>query len=108
MFNLFGGPKGYENIDVPAFKEKMGNGAVVIDVRQPEELDDGSIPGYKMISMRDPDFVERLQSLEKGPTYLIYCRSGARSARTCEALAEMGHEDLYNLAGGIIAWNQMN
>ncbi len=107
MFNLFGSkPKGYENINVSEFKSKMGNGAVVLDVRQPEELEDGSIPGYKMISMRSQDFVDQLQGLEKGPAYLVYCRSGMRSAKTCEVLAQMGHEELYNLSGGIMAWNQ--
>ena len=108
MFNLFGGPQGFENIGPEEFKSKIDEGGVVIDVRQPEELEDGSVPGHKMISMRSPDFIEQLQGLEKGPTDLIYCRSGARSARTCEALSELGHESLFNLNGGIMAWNQHN
>ena len=108
MFNFFGSaPKGYQNIDVNEFNDKMDNGAVVIDVRQPEELEEGSIPGHKMISMRNGDFVDQLKGLEVGPTYLIYCRSGARSARTCEALSELGHENLFNLSGGIMAWNKV-
>jgi rhodanese-related sulfurtransferase len=107
MFNFFGSqPQGYENIAPGEFSEMMKNGAVVIDVRQPDELREGSIPGHKMISMKDPDFFQQLQGLEKGPAYLLYCKTGIRSAQTCKALADLGHEKVYNLSGGIVAWNR--
>jgi rhodanese-related sulfurtransferase len=35
----------------------------------------------------------------------VYCRSGARSAKACEIMNELGFENAYNLLGGILAWN---
>jgi len=107
MLNFFGSqPKGYENIDPSEFNEKMEKGAVAIDVRQPGELEEGSVPGHTMISMKDLDFFQQLEGLEKGPSYLVYCRSGVRSATTAKALADLGHEEVFNLSGGILAWNR--
>ena len=78
---------------------------VILDVRSPQELAEGSIPGHIMINMFDPSFQEEIQKLDKTKTYLIYCRSGNRSGQTCAMMSQMGFGELYNLAGGIGAWN---
>lgn len=97
----------YQDIDPQKFDELINSGnCEIIDVRTPEELDYGYIDGYKLINMYDPEFFNELEKIEKGKTYLIYCRSGARSARTCEIMFDMGYDNLYNLDGGILAWNR--
>ncbi len=95
----------YNNIDVPEFKRLMEEGAKIIDVRSPDELREGSVPGYTQINFFDPSFKLDIDRLDKDITYLIYCRSGNRSGKACSMMGEMGFKNLYNLNGGIGAWN---
>ena len=98
----------YMDVDPQEFSKLMEQeDAVVIDVRSPMELYDGAIPGHIMINMFDPSFVSKIQALDKDKTYLIYCRSGNRSASACGFMSSQGFSKLYNLEGGIYAWNQM-
>ena len=97
----------FKNIEPQEFRDLIGKeGHVVIDVRGPEELVEGSIPGYKLINMFDASFKAEIDELDKSKTYLIYCRSGSRSGRACAYMESLGFENLYNLSGGIIAWNK--
>lgn len=107
MFGIFKTNKNYEDVDAVQFAEMMKDkNSIVIDVRAPEELSDGSVPGYKMINYFDPSFQSKIAQLDKSKTYLVYCRSGNRSGNACKAMAQMGFENLYNLKGGISAWNR--
>ena len=96
-----------ENINVSEFQEKMQqDDAVILDVRSPQELAEGSIPGYEMINIADPSFTQKIENLDRDKTYLIYCRSGARSGQACNYMLSRGFNKVYNLDGGIIAWNR--
>jgi len=106
MFGLGNKTRAYENIEVDQFSALMENkDAVVLDVRTPAEKSDGIIPGYKLINIMDPSFEEEVSKLDKDKTYLVYCRSGNRSGQACGIMADMGFKNLYNLMGGIGAWN---
>ena len=107
MFNLFKkNPMNYKNINAGEFAELMEkNDHVVLDVRAPGELAEGSIPGYQMINFFDADFGTKIDALDRAKTYLVYCRSGNRSGQACVRMANMGFTNLYNLQGGIGAWN---
>lgn len=72
-------------------------GAVLLDVRTPEEYLSGHLPG----SVNFP--LERLQTYDGDGPVFAYCRSGARSARACALLAQMGYAAI-NL-GGILNYN---
>ena len=80
---------------------------VVVDVRSPQELAEGEVPGHIMINFFDPAFQQEIDKLDRAKTYLLYCRSGNRSAQACEIMANMGFEHLYNLNGGIGAWKSL-
>ncbi len=97
----------FQNITVPQFKEKMTeDNTVIIDVRSPEELREGSIDGHVMINIKNPQVVTEIDELDRDKTYLIYCRSGVRSANACQYMTTtLGFTDVYNLIGGIKAWN---
>ena len=98
----------YQNIGAEKFSELMEKeDHVVLDVRAPGELQEGSIPEHKMINFFEPDFRDQIEKLDKSKTYLIYCRSGNRSGQACAMMADMGFDHLYNLEGGIGAWNAM-
>jgi rhodanese-related sulfurtransferase len=95
----------HRDIQVEAF-EKLWRGKkyAVLDVRTKAEFDAGHIPGAINIDVNDPQFEKKVTALEKDRPYLVNCRSGARSARACERMSRMGFEELYNLEGGIVAW----
>jgi rhodanese-related sulfurtransferase len=99
----------FENISVEKFSELMKEeNHVILDVRSPQELAEGSVPGHEMINFFDSNFPEQVEKLDKSKTYLIYCRSGNRSGQACAMMANMGFGKLYNLEGGIGAWNAAN
>ncbi|MBK6266811.1 rhodanese-like domain-containing protein [Marivirga sp. S37H4] len=78
----------------------------IIDVRAPEEEVEGFIEGATVINIMGPDFADKINELDKDKTYLVYCRSGNRSSTACGFMASNGFDKLYNLEGGIQAWNQ--
>lgn len=80
--------------------------AVILDVRTEEECNNGIIPNAINIDIYEGQmFIEKLDSLDKTKNYYVYCRSGARSAKACEAMNNLGFENTYNLLGGIIEWD---
>jgi rhodanese-related sulfurtransferase len=78
--------------------------AVIIDVRSMPEVRDGMIPNALVMDIFQPDFPQKIQELDKDKTYLMYCRSGNRSAQACSYMAQLGFTKLYNLAGGMMYW----
>ncbi|GAB5524413.1 MAG: hypothetical protein Roseis2KO_22850 [Roseivirga sp.] len=99
---------GYENVSVEEFsKLRLDINPIVLDVRAPEELAEGFIPNYRQINFFNTSFREELERLDRSKTYLVYCRSGNRSGKACQMMSKMGFENLYNLRGGIQAWNAL-
>ena len=85
--------------------EADGN-AVMLDVRTEEECNNGIIEGSQNIDFhKGQEFIDAIETLDKSKNYYVYCRSGARSAKTCEIMNELGIAKSYNLLGGIIEWN---
>ncbi len=78
---------------------------VLLDVRTPEEFASGFISGAVNIDFKSPEFNGKLDELDKTKTYLVYCRSGGRSAKAMTMMKEKGFKRVYNLRGGIIEWN---
>ncbi|TFG79044.1 MAG: rhodanese-like domain-containing protein [Flavobacteriales bacterium] len=84
--------------------QQDGN-AVVLDVRTPEELEEGIIPNAINIDFYlGQDFLAEIEKLEKGKNYYVYCRSGNRSGQACAIMNSMGFKNTYNLAGGFMNW----
>lgn len=78
---------------------------VVIDVRTPQEFTDGYIENAINIDFYSETFRDELNKLDKGKTYLIYCRSGGRSGNALNIMTELRFKEVYNMLGGILAWN---
>ena len=83
-------------------------GMVILDVRTPEETAEGMIPGAKEVDYLAPDFKDKVQQLDKSKSYLVYCRSGKRSAAACKIMSKQGFNTLYNLEGGYLAWQEVH
>lgn len=86
-------------ISIEDAKTMVSNGAVLIDVRNPEEFADGYIEGAINIPLLELDINEKI----KGKELLLYCESGMRSVEGIKKLAKLGHTDTYNL-GSIKRW----
>ena len=67
---------------------------VLIDVRTPAEHADGHLDGSLNIDVSAPDFRDQVAQLPKDDAYLVYCRSGNRSAQAAAIMAEMGFGDV--------------
>ena len=88
------------------FKSKVDAGAIVIDVRTPEEYSTGHIAGSQNIDIKDPDFMKKLDALDKTKPYAVYCASGVRSGRASDIMWENGFSNIVILSGGIKAWKE--
>ena len=78
---------------------------LIIDVRTSEEFEQLRLPNSINIDFYNPqDFMQELEKLDKNKVYYIYCRTGSRSANTCELMKEIGFAKTYNLLGGITEW----
>lgn len=73
----------------------------IIDVREPEEVEEGMIPGAVHIPLGD--IMERLDAFDEAEEYIIVCRSGGRSGLATEALTGVGIHAT-NMLGGMLAW----
>ncbi|MGB9874102.1 MAG: rhodanese-like domain-containing protein, partial [Hydrogenobacter sp.] len=74
---------------------------VLLDVRTPQEHAQIRIPNSKLIPLDELRYAYK--DLPKDKKYIVYCRSGERSAFATYFLRHMGYE-AYNLAGGILLW----
>lgn len=77
------------------------NDAIVLDVRQPDEWELGTLPGSTLISMSE--IVDRVSELTKDRAVLCVCRSGGRSAQVAAYLSAAGFTKVANMAGGVKA-----
>lgn len=76
--------------------------ALVVDVREPEEYVGGHLPGAVNWPLSRLD--ERLSSLPRDRSLVLYSGHGRRSAEACSRLHEAGFHDLCHLRGGLEAW----
>lgn len=107
MFSFF--KKKYKTINVQEFKElKKKSDTVILDVRTRAEQTGGVINGQRNLNVIDKAFTEKIQKLDKSKSYLVYCRTGSRSARACRIMTKHGFENIYNLKGGYVAWESEN
>lgn len=97
----------YKNAPVAQLtKLKNDNKAVVIDVRTPAEWQEGVIEGATLfIDFNGGNFEQQIAKLDKSKTYIVYCRSGGRSARASQLMANKGFKNVINMEGGISSWN---
>jgi rhodanese-related sulfurtransferase len=72
----------------------LADGAVVIDVRTPEEFDEGHVEGAQLLDIRSSEFAAGVAELDADQDYVVYCRSGNRSATARQQMQAAGLEVL--------------
>ncbi len=102
--------QGGSNIDVNQVSEMLAENPdiVLIDVRTPEEFQQGHLEGAKLINFYGSNFNAEVEKLDSAKKYVVYCRSGGRSAKSVKAMKKMGFTDVYNMSGGVLAWQRAN
>jgi len=85
------------------FKERMSQGAVVIDVRMPEEVQIAALEGAINIPMNE--LPTRITELDPKAAIAVLCHHGMRSEMASRFLERNGFSDVSHLAGGIDAWS---
>ena len=98
LFGSFNRPDIHQGLQ--EFRTTLG--ALLLDVRTPEEFREGRIPGSRNLPLQNLDKSHTIIENEHVPVYL-YCHSGARSARAAAILRGMGYTDVKDL-GGINAY----
>jgi rhodanese-related sulfurtransferase len=79
---------------------------VILDVRTPEEFAQGHLSGAVNVNLMAPDFERRLGALDRGKTYLVYCRTGKRSMKAVQTMGRLGFRSVYHMFEGIVGWQQ--
>jgi len=77
---------------------------ILLDVRTPSEFAAGHIAGAVNLDVQSATFPQMLTTLDPAKNYAIYCHSGNRSKAAMTAMQQNGFSHLFDLAGGIGAW----
>jgi len=96
------------DLDVTEVSQLMQEGKeiVLIDVRTPQEYEQGHLEGSELMNIYDADFESRIKELDKDKEYVVYCRSGGRSGKAASMMEKLGFTNIHNMKGGILAWNR--
>ncbi len=78
----------------------------LIDIRTPQEFRSGHLKNAININYFDPDFLTKMNQLDKNKEVYIYCRSGNRSSSAVRKLEHSGFPKIYDLKDGILNWNK--
>lgn len=99
-----------ERLDAKSFHEKLTENpnSQLVDVRTPEEYNSGHIETSLNLNIYDSNFDKEISKLDKSKPVFLYCRSGGRSSSAASKLVDMGFTEIYDLQGGITAWNANN
>ena len=96
-----------KDVRARAFKRQIAKEQViVVDARTPDEYNTSHLENSVMVDFKADDFREKITKLPKNKTICVYCRSGNRSGQTMEILKQEGYLRVYNLKGGITAWQE--
>jgi sulfur-carrier protein adenylyltransferase/sulfurtransferase len=85
---------------------ESSDGSIFVDVREPDEWDEGHIPGA--IYTGRGRLEQRIEGLvpDKGRALVVYCSAGSRSAFSAKVLEDLGYSNVVNLAGGFSDWKR--
>lgn len=96
-------PEGTPLVAPRALAERLARKDVVlVDVREPHEVDIGRIPGGRLVPLGE--IAARAHELPQNEDLVLYCRSGVRSAKGVRLLQALGFRRVWSLDGGILAW----
>jgi len=87
-------------VDNSEAARRIAAGATVLDVREPDEYDQGALPDAIHIPRGHLESQVESRLLDKNAEVVIYCAGGVRSAFAAKTMQELGYTDVKSLAGG--------
>ncbi len=99
--------KNIKTIDAVSFSKEIQStsDAQILDVRTPEEFTSGHLDQAQNVNWLNADFVNNASKYDKSKPVFVYCKSGGRSHKAAEKLAELGFTNVIELEGGIMKWD---
>ena len=79
---------------------------VVMDVRTPEEYDEGHIENAYLLNFKSGSFEDELENMDKNKRYYVYCRTGRKSRKAVELMEKRGYSEAHSVIGGIDKWKR--
>ncbi len=91
-------------VDTASAEGLIAGGSLVLDVREPDEYDQGALPGAVHIPRGHLEAQVEGKLLDKNKPVVVYCAGGVRSAFAAKTLQELGYTDVVSMAGGFGKW----
>ncbi|CAN5729276.1 molybdopterin-synthase adenylyltransferase MoeB [soil metagenome] len=91
-------------VDTPGAEAAIAGGAVVLDVREPDEYEQGALPGAIHIPRGNLESQVENRVVDRGAPIVVHCAGGTRSAFAAETLGQLGYTDVVSMAGGFNKW----
>ncbi len=91
-------------IDPQTAADHIASGARVLDVREPDEFDQGALTGVVHIPRGHLEAQVEARLADKTVPVVVYCAGGVRSAFAAKTLQELGYAEVYSMAGGFGRW----
>lgn len=93
-----------KEVDTADAAQRFAAGAIALDVREPEEFDQGALPDALHIPRGNLESSVESRLTDKNTPVVVYCAVGARSVFAAETLQELGYNDVVSMAGGFNRW----
>lgn len=77
----------------------------LLDIRTPDEWNEGVIEGAVLKNFYDDDFAEYLESMDKAQPVIVTCKRGGRSGKATKMMMEAGFSEVYDMSAGMDGWN---
>ena len=92
-------------VEPAAVRDRLDDGsATFLDVREPDEYEQGAIPGAVHVPRGNLEFQVEGRIPDKSRPLVVYCAGGARSALAAKTLGEIGYTDVVSMVGGFNRW----
>lgn len=92
----------FRNVSPSEAQQLADDGVRLVDVRQPHEFDQGHMPGAELHPLNE--WPALVSGWDRTQPVLVICRSGGRSSRAAAMLVDAGFDRVYNLDGGMMAY----
>jgi rhodanese-related sulfurtransferase len=79
---------------------------VVLDVRSADEFKEGHLQGAINIDIRQPDALSKIDKLNHNAQYIVHCRTSHRSKIAVDHMVQSGFKTIYQMMDGMTGWNQ--
>ncbi|MEP1095243.1 MAG: rhodanese-like domain-containing protein [Cyclobacteriaceae bacterium] len=95
-----------QDVTADELKELMKQDILLVDVRTPNEYQQGRIAGSKLVNFRDADFATKIAQLDIDKPVAVYCAAGGRSTNAMKVFQDAGFKTIYNYKGGFGDWKK--